>query len=254
MKKTSRRFPIKIILIIFLSLAAIFLPLFGLIRYLTTADYFMIKDSLYFSGQNIFTISLQKEARRLMYMYPDYKAIAIHRLLPNKVIIDFQSRHAVALLRLSDDFYVDEERVLFRPWSVADGQILNEGNSFRFLSQQHEEDPSLPLIIGLDTRIPYPRAGAESDEETLQAIVEFISRFNKDRELSGQIKIKEINSINIDDIFLFTANGSKINLGSSRSLNKNMLILKRLINEVKPDLDKVEYIELRFREPVIKYK
>ena len=257
-KKQKPRLAIKIILVSVLCLVGIFFLLFFPIRYLTSSEYFKIKDSDYFTpldkgiqqdkrpyltgltGQNIFKVifksNLQKEAQRLQRMYPDYKRVILRSVLPDKIMVDFIPRQAVALLRLSDDFYTDEEGILFHP-------IGQEYNNLQ-----------LPLIIGLSSRIPDPHSGVKYNEASLQAILEFINNLNKDEDLANQLKIKKINLANINDVFLSITTGCRINLGGIGSLNKNLLILQRLISEINSDLTKVEYIELRFRKPIVKYK
>ncbi len=169
-------------------------------------------------------------------VYSDYKKIVLRRVLPDRIVIDFQPRQAVALLRLSDDFYVDREGVLFR------------------LSRQRQSNSQLPLIIGLGARIPNPRSGAKYNEESLQAILEFINDLKEDKVLSEYIKIQQADLTNINDVILFTSAGCKINLGAIGSPDKDLSILRRLISDIKPDLTTVEYIDLRFREPVVKYR
>ena len=112
----------------------------------------------------------------------------------------------------------------------------------------------LPLIIGLSTRIFHPRSGVKYNEASLLAALEFINNFNKDSELSRKVKIKEINLKNINDVFLFTTTDCKINLGTIASLNKRLSMLQKLVSDIDAELANIEYIDLRFREPVLKYK
>ena len=237
-KKRSSRLPVRMISVSILCLAGIFFLLFFSVRYLATSDYFKIKDSDYFAGENIFKVifrnKLQKEAKRLHNIYPDYKRVVLRSLLPDKITADFLPHKAVALLSLSDDFYVNEEGILFR------------------LVPQQEHNQDLPLIIGLEKRIPRPRSGVKYNEASLLAALEFMDNLNKN--LGEYIKIKEINLVNINDVFLYTTTDCKINLGGIRSFNRDLSILQRLISEIESDLIKVEYIDLRFGEPVVKYK
>ena len=237
MRKRKLRSPFKIILIILLSLGAIFLLLFFSVRYLTTSEYFKIKDSAdYFAGKNIFKINLKKQAQRLGRLYPDYKRVVLKLLLPDEIIVNFIPRQAVALLRLSDRFYVDKQGVLFR---LAPGE---------------DEHTQLPLIIGLESRITNPCSGARYNENSLLVTLDFIDNLNKDKNLSQHLKIKEINLANTSNVFLFTSTDCKINFGSIDSLNKDLSILQRLISEINYDLVNLKYIDLRFREPIVKYK
>jgi len=235
--RRKSRFPVRIILFSIFCFAPIFLLLFLSYRYLTTSGYFKIKDSEYFGGQNIFKIDLKTQAQRLSNLYPDYKHITLKRRLPDRIVIDFNPRQPVARIALSRDFYVDDEGVLFYP------------------ERESKDNSQLPLIVGLDERISSPRSGAKFNEKSLLAILEFIDNLNKDSRLTeAGLKIKEINLANANDVFLFTSDGCKINLGGIESLNKDLSILQRLISEINFDLTKIEYIDLRFREPVVKYR
>ena len=219
-----------------LCLAGISLPFFLFFRYLRSSEYFKIRDYEYFTGQNIFKINLEKAAERLSRLHPDYKCVVLKRQLPDRIIVDFKQHRAVARIALPEVFCVNKQGVLFR--SIG----------------EESENLELPLIVGLRPKISYRRSGVKYNEESLLRTLEFINNLNNDRNLSEHIKIKEINLANINDIILFTTTGCKINLGGVNSLNKDLLILQRLISEINSDLSEIAYIELRFREPVVKYK
>ena len=235
-KKGSFKFPVKIILVSSLCLGFILLVLFFSYGFLTSSEYFRIKDSEYFAGQNIFKLNLEKAAQGLSELYPYYKAVVLKRLLPDRIVVDFKPRQAIARVRLSKYFYVDEEGVLFHP------------------VDQEDDDIELPLIVGLKSRASHLRPGIKYNEDSLLSTLEFINNLNKDRNLSQQLKIKKINLANVNDVFLFTTTGCKINLGGIKSLKKDLSILQKLAGEINSDFAKIEYIDLRFREAVVKYK
>ena len=237
MKKRKLKFPFRIISTSLLSLIGIGLLMFIFLRYLTTTDYFKIKHPYHCSGQNIFTVNLEKEAHRLSQQYPQYKHITVRRLMPEGIVLYFQLRQPVAMIELSNEyFYLDEQGVLF-------SRIGQEGDNIQ-----------LPLIIGLNSRIFDPRPGVICNESSLLASLQFIHNFNQSLSLPQPVKIKEINLRNINDIFLLTISGCKINLGTIDSLNNRLSILRRLIGEINSDLSNIQYIDLRFREPVVKYR
>ena len=237
MKKRRLKFPYKIISISLLSSAFILSLVFLFVHYLITAEYFEVRDSGNFSGQNIFKVDLQKETQILSRQYPEYKRIYLRRLMPHRIIVDFESRQAVAMVELlSKSFYVDGEGVLF----TANGQ--------------ENDNLQLPLVVGIGSSISNPRSGIRCNEKPFLRTLEFINNLNRDSNLSQLVKIKEVNIKNINDVYLLTTAGCKINLGAVDSLNKRLSILRRLVSEINSDLDTVEYIDLRFREPVLKYK
>jgi cell division septal protein FtsQ len=251
--KGRLRFSFNIVLVGIFSLAGIFFLMLFVSRYLTSSNYFIIKHCDYLGplnksiqksesnhateliGQNIFKVDLQKTAERLCRMYSNYKSISLGRMLPDRILINLKPRQAVARVELSEYFYVDGEGVLFR--------LIEQDDSLQ-----------LPLIIGLKNRIPNPQSGAKYNESSLQAILKFINSLNKTEVLAERLKIAKINLANVNDVFLFTITDCKINLGTIDSLSKDLSILQRLIGEIDTDLDKIEYIDLRFREPAVKYK
>lgn len=233
MRRKRLKFPAKIILTCLLSGAVLLFLALSLLRYLLNSDYFKIKDSPYFSGKSIFKLDLNKEARRLSQIYPDYQIITIKRFLPDRITVDFLRRRAIAILQLSEDFYVDAAGVLFCP--------------------DNEQEEDLPIVRGLQKRIAHPQIGVKYNDKFLQAALNFIEKINQDKNLTRVLSIREVNLANPNDIFIVMHSGSQIKLGGVWSLNKDLSILQRLLNQI-PDLAKVEYIDLRFKEPVVKYK
>jgi len=249
MGRKKFRFPLRTVIIIILVLICVFSLVFLFFRFLTALDHFKVKEVEYsglfgkdmqkekgnYIGENIFKLNLKKAAKRLNALFPDYKIIIIKRALPDRVIIDFIPRHAVARIKLSDYFCVDREGVLF-------------------LSVNQKEDEShLPLVVGLKTQIINPRSGTKCNDIVLSKTLEFIDSLNRDKNLAAQLKIKNINLSNINDIFLTTTSDCRINLGAVSSLDKKLLILQKLLSKISHEVDKTKYIDLRFREPVVKY-
>ncbi|MGD9015175.1 MAG: cell division protein FtsQ/DivIB, partial [Candidatus Omnitrophota bacterium] len=174
---------------------------------------------------------------RLSKQYPQYKHISVRRLMPEGIVLDFQLRQPVAIIELSNEyFYLDEQGVLFSP------------------DDQEADNIQLPLIIGLNYTISDPRPGVICNDSSLLASLQFMHNFNQRLNQPQPVKIKEINLRNINDIFLLTITGCKINLGTIDSLNNRLSILQRLIGEINSDLSDIQYIDLRFKEPVVRYR
>ena len=251
-KKIAIKLPIKAILSFIFILGSICLILFYFMRFLYTCEYFTIKNVIVLEGQdnkpqpakqnsvagllgkNIFKINLRKEKRQLTKLYPDYESVVVSRRLPNAIIVNFNPRKAIAKINFSNEyFYIDEKGILFS-------------------SCQDKND--LPLITGLDSRIILPHPGLKYNNSSLLVSLKFIDDLNSATDLSQYIKIREFDLANINDVILFSSTGCKINLGSVTSFDRDLEILNRLIKEIDSDLSKVKYIDLRFKEPIIKYK
>lgn len=214
-----------------------------LIRTLKNLDYFKIKDIVvsegeadkffYLKDHNIFDIDLKKESRYISQTYPAYKRIRLIKVLPHRLFIDFIKRKPLAFIKLYRYFCIDEEQVLF------DAPV-----DFK------EED--LPIILGLETKIFSPKVGERYDIEELIIALNMIKQLKKDRVLKDY-RLKMLNVAKPQEISLFLEGGLELKVGQ-HDINNKINILSALFTQMKKDLDNIKYIDLRFREPVIKFK
>jgi len=243
MKKPGFRIPFK--LIFFLALLAVaYLAITALLRGLKNLDYFKIKDVIvtsgekaenftYFKGQGIFNIELKKESERLWQFYPAYKKIRLIRILPNRLLVDFVKRTPVAYLKLYRYFCVDEELVLLE----ASGQ---------------PEENSLPVILGLETKIFGPKVGRQYNIRELGLAVNIVREFRKSR-LAKYGSIKIINVANPVNATFITDSGLEVRIGQD-NIKARVELLENLLNQTRNELSKIKYIDLRFKDPAIKFK
>lgn len=237
-----RNLPIKLIILIILFMVTGFLIGY-LARILKNFDCFKIKDIVisegevneffYLKDHNIFEIDLRKESRYISQIYPTYKRIRLIRVLPNRLFIDFIRRRPLAYIKLYRYFCIDEEQVLF---DVPDG--------FK------EED--LPIILGLETKIFGPKVGEEYDIKELSIALNIIKELRRNRVLKDY-RLKIINLAKPTEISLFLEGGLELKVGQHDIKNK-INILNTLFTQMKKELDNIKYIDLRFKEPVIKFK
>lgn len=229
-------------------------------KILTTLDYFKIRniivkednniDVSYLEGHNILGLDLQKEARCLLEFYPNYQKIRLVRLLPNRLFIDAIKRQPLGLIKLYRYFSIDKERVLFE----APRQL---------------EGLDLPLILGLETKILGPKLGKQYDINELILALDIIKEAKTNKVLKDY-KIKEIDVKNpsIVSFFIFVPlqvsdypkgqvvtrlENLEIKIGQD-DIKGRINILSTLLIQLKNDLANIKYIDLRFKEPVIKFK
>lgn len=241
MKKPRPKFLFNIIVIIIIFWGLIFIISFSL-KTLKTLDYFKIKDIVvkeipsvdlsYLKGRNIFNINLKEESSYASQLYPDYKKVRLIRILPNRIFVDFIRRRPLALLKLYRYFCVDEDAVLFDTTDSA-----------------KEE---LPIILGLDTKIFGPKVGQKCNIKELTIALDIIKGIQKNKILKDY-KIKMINVANPSNTSFFTTDGLEIKLGQDNIKDK-INILSGLLKETKNELGNMKYIDLRFKEPLIKFK
>ena len=206
----------------------------------------------YLKQKNIFGLDLQKESRRIAEAYPTYKNVRLIRVFPNRLFVDFLRRQPLAYLRLSRYFCVGDDLVLFE----MPGEL---------------EDPDLPVICGLENKIHGPRPGKRYPVKELWLGV-YLAHEIKSTKGLADYKIKKIDVGNPDSAAFFLSvpqaeapEGSKAKTAVSTPLyleikigqdgiRLKLKILSGLLAQLKKPLAEIDYIDLRFKEPVIKLR
>jgi len=257
-RKNRLNIPVKLI-----SLAAIiFLVLMFVMvytwKFLTTSDYFKIKEVItgdtssnnlsYLKGKNIFSIDLRQESRYILEYFPECKNIRLVRILPNRVFVDLIRRKPLALLKLYKYFSVDEDMVVFD----AGGDPQQSG---------------LPVITGMETKIFGAKSGRKYNIKELEFALNIIKEVKRNRLLRdyGIRKIYVPDTTNasvfiipppseyghMDSISRYE--GLEVKLSSER-IRYKISLLANLMVAGRKELNNIKYIDIRFKEPVIKLK
>lgn len=204
----------------------------------------------YLKGRNILTIDLDKEEDFALRIYPVCKTIKLIKILPNRIFVDSVIRKPVAYLRLYKYFYVDEDGILFEaPLGL--------------------EQFELPVIFGLDSKIFGPKKGQKYEIKELLTALKIIKNIKKNIVLSN-VKIKKVDASDISGISVFLTLSSaptsdvaakvvepmdvlEVRFGQGY-INEKVDILGNLFVQGRNDLANIKYIDLRFNDPVIKFK
>ncbi|MBN1913427.1 MAG: cell division protein FtsQ [Candidatus Omnitrophica bacterium] len=194
----------------------------------------MVKDGAsinldHLKGHAIFDIDLGKEAELLLWRYPQYKAVRLIRVLPDRIFADFIKRLPYALIESERIFAIDQEQVLF------DTDISG-----------------LPVIVGPRAKIAGLRPGKRYNIKELGLALEIISELKADAYASG-LKLKSVDVSSLDNAFLIFSEGQEVRLGQY-NIREKIGILSGLFAQFKDSLADIEYIDLRFKEPVMKFK
>ncbi len=237
------RSKITIAIVIFLALM---LAIGYIWRVLKTSDYFTVKDIIskegdtarlsYLKGKNIFSVDLKNESGYISQYYPNTSSVKLTRLLPDRIFVDFIKRKPVAFIKLYRYFTVDQEGVIF-------------------YTPEQPQDLELPVISGLETKIFGPKPGKRYNIKELALALNIIREFRGNRALKNY-KLKKIDVGNPANTSIFTEKESEnleVRLGADNIKDK-LAILVAFIIQAKNDLAKIKYIDLRFKEPVIKFK
>jgi cell division septal protein FtsQ len=194
-------------------------------------------------GRNIFAVDLGEEERNIARLYPGYREIKLIRVFPDRLFALFIRRRPVALVKLYRYFCVDEDAVLFD--LSADAATLSA---------------ELPVISGLDTKIFGPKAGRKYNARELLLGVKIIKAIRDNRRLA-KLRIKNIdvvNPANASFVVLLPVQAEpagvdiEIRIGQEYIVDKINILASLLVQE-RRDWSNIKYIDLRFKEPVIKF-
>lgn len=260
MKKEKPPLPAKLIATTVITLVVLG-ALIGLAWFiLTSSDYFKVKDIVtkdlsaedffYLKGKNIFTIDLYKESRHILQFYPESSRILVVRILPDRLFICPVKRKPVALVKLFRYFALDESGALF-------------------YSREQAQELQLPLVLGLENKIINPVAGKRYNIRELVLALNLIKEIKKSKQLKD-VKIQKIDisasdSATVTFVFFAESGAPQEKQGvvaphnievkiSRENIKDKVAILSGVIAGTKDDLGNVKYIDLRFRDPVIKFE
>lgn len=244
MKKKKMKFPFKIfkvIALIVLVLTVLYLSFLGIRRFFYTSKYFQVKevqiddsiDLSYLEGRNIFSIDLDKISNRISARYPKYQTVRMMRRLPNVLVVEFTERKIEAYIKLYRYFAVDRQGVIFA-------------------IEEDDLEFDIPLIIGLETKIFGPKSGKQYRVKELNLALDLITRAKKVKALKD-LQIKRIHAADSKHLSFFLYE-SNVEIKIGEEIKKRLRMLNSLLPHIKSELSSIRYIELRFKEPVIKYK
>ncbi len=240
-------------------LLAIFLLLGYIWGILSTSDFFSIKQVYvrnsgesfdYLKGRNIFKLSLGRESAEALSHAPGCRSVRFLKIMPDCVIVDFVERKPVALAKFYKSYAIDREGVLFQPGFTG-------------------EEAGLPVIYGLETKIFAPKPGRKYSRPEVALALEIIREFNSGRALKD-FSLKRIDVANPESAKMFILiprrdpnytsslpqvewTGFEVRVGEG-GIRQKMMILGGLLMHSQKELSNIEYIDLRFNEPVIQFK
>lgn len=246
-KNIIRVLPVKLTILVIASLLGGLFVVSNTNRFLKTSDYFKVKDIFfknnetidlsYLKGRNIFTLDLQKESQYLSGDFPAYQKIRLVRVLPDRIFVDFIKRKPLAYVKLYRYFAVDEEGLFF-----ADTGKL--------------EEESLPVIVGLETKIFGPKLSRTYRIKELTFALNIIKTCAANPILKDY-RIKRLNVAHLNQVSFFMMLDKEQDLEvklDEANFKDKLEVLASIVNQSRRSLSDLEYVDLRFKESVIKLK
>ncbi len=235
--------------IIFVCVAFVILFLAqGMYYYLRTSPIFKIRDvdsnpdqSLKFIrshtldrliGQNIFDVDLYAVQRRLQVEYPQIDHLRVKRLFPNRIFVSAIRRDPFAIISTKrQQIVIDKEGIVL----ALTAPVNNK----------------LPVISGL--RLDQnPVVGKSLRQEDVALTTAIIKNIKENPHL-GSMPVMTLDMTNLSEIQCVLMNQMKIILAEDK-IQQKIMMLGIVMSQGKIKSEDINYIDLRFKEPLISKK
>ena len=186
------------------------------------------------SKQNIFSLDINNLASGLRSSCPKYKDVVIYRQFPNAIYIKFIRRLGLFQIKIADEF-----------WILDDESIVMSSSSNEPYSGKLIVYTALPkgLIVSPGRKIPL------SYSENIVLLINELTT----QGFFDDFSIPGLYAYNLNDIW-FDLDGIEIRVGDGGYAKKLSLLKKIILPRFKADYDKIDYIDLRFKDYVVGYK
>lgn len=184
-------------------------------------------------GKNIFKVNLKEIHRDFLRIYPDAGRVRVLRKLPNQIFIEVTPR--IPFARFS--------------WSGQSGIIDRDGY---VISRNPRDIEKLPLVTGFSSTDVNLRSGNVSGSKVFNLAVDVIETFRS---------IDSLNSYHLQKVDV--SSPSRINIFLNQDLHviidkehilQKLNLLEIILSKSQIDQNQIYYIDLRFREPVVRVR
>ncbi len=238
---------IRIFLIVFFASIIGFASFKGVSAFLRESSYFKIKviqynESLSFinkrdlaqlKGENIFSVDLKAISQKLQRKYPRITQLRVMRRFPDQLIISARERHPFIQVAFGKKFLIlDFQGVI--------------------LSINKQQNKKLPVLTGMKLGRHKPILGVPFKGRNISIALRMVEAFQTERTLR-HYHIRSINMKNLSKIVITLSN--KLDVIFDR--DKIDLKVKKLgivLTQLNLNVKEIKYIDMRFKEPIVKKK
>lgn len=183
-------------------------------------------------GKNIFEADLKGLQRQLQIQYPELSHLRLSKRFPDQILVSAKKRLAFAQ-------------------SVIKGKDVTLDPDCVVLSVTQPITPEYPLIVGVsDLETPVP--GVQMKSREAQAAVYLIRNFRTNKYLQTY-KIQKVDVNNLSQIEFHLTDTLKI-IVDQFDIEQKIQTLSLIISGAGLNLEEIDYIDLRFKEPLIRQK
>ncbi|MDP8265986.1 MAG: cell division protein FtsQ/DivIB [Candidatus Aceula meridiana] len=195
----------------------------------TQFDY--VKKFSYLRGKSIFKVNLAEVQKELQWAYPQAAQIRVARRFPSQIVIELETRMPFARFAMQG----------------VNGTIDSKGY---VISKSIDGQDSLPIIVGFSVSEKDIKVGSAISSQALKVAIKIVSEFNRIGALSSY-QIQKIDVKNLSKINFYLTQKFNIILDQDNIVEK-LHLLSAVLSRAKLDIEKICYIDIRFKEPVIK--
>jgi len=216
----------------------------GVYSFLTKSKLFtiqtvMIDPSLHFieekdfrrlKGKNIFTVNLKELQKKIAFKYPRVTQLRIVRHFPSQISIDAKQRAPFAQ-------------------ALIKGKMLTFDKEGIILSLINKRNSKLPYVNGIPSSRQKLNLGFSLSGKEIRTALRIIKAFHENSTLSSYA-IESIQINNFSQIEVMLSNHLKIYFDQYQIKRKTKELAFMLSRE-RMNPDETNYIDLRFKEPII---
>lgn len=183
-------------------------------------------------GKNIFALDLEALAQRLQAQYPEIAEIKLLKRFPDQIVVITKRRVAFAQARIRNkDITIDGQ-----------GVILSMGLSVSPSSE-------IPLIVGIDADKTWLAPGNQLRGQDIKIALALIKAFRSNKYLAVY-KILKIDAANLSQVEFYLTDTLKV-IVDQNNIPEKIQMLSWMLSQAKLKLEEINYIDLRFKEPII---
>ncbi|MBF0384601.1 MAG: cell division protein FtsQ/DivIB [Candidatus Omnitrophica bacterium] len=193
-------------------------------------QFISLRDVDFLKGESIFEIDLKKVQRKISQKYPQVSDLKVFRRFPDEILLNAKKRYPFAQISF---------------W----GKLLTLDEDGVLLSAANKREASLSLISGLKNSDKNVRPGFPVGGRDLRVAFIILDEFNKARP-NANFRVEEMDASNLSNIVLTLTNKLKV-IAEEDDIKGKMRVLGFLLSQRELDFEKIKYIDLRFKEPII---
>jgi cell division septal protein FtsQ len=182
-----------------------------------------------YKGLNIFKINLKNVASFIQKSYPDAKEVAVRVVLPDKLLVTMKFRRPVAVVRGNKRYPVDDEGFVLPNMDAA-------------------SIASLPVIDGVSVRYD-ERRGGKAVSKNLALALELLKEIRRTR-FMAEYGLDAIDAAELNSMSFYLKNGVQVKIGCE-DFAKRLASLDRTLKDPRLLLDRIQYIDVRFKDVYI---